>query len=159
MNCNSIDTKIIAAFPGLGKSYLYQNQSELGLSVLDSDSKSFSWLEFDVRNPNFPQNYIEHIKYNIGFFNIICVSTHKAVRQALAREDINYYLAYPCPDTVDKNKYMEMLLARGSSLEFVEMIYNNWEAFIEDIECETFPTKIAVPNGFTLTDIIKNKLL
>ena len=36
-------TIILSAFPGTGKTYLFNNQEKLGLSVLDSDSSEFSW--------------------------------------------------------------------------------------------------------------------
>ena len=55
--------KLISGFPGIGKTY-YKQKSEL--NVLDSDSSKFSWIEKDVRHPDFPQNYIDHIKKNLN---------------------------------------------------------------------------------------------
>lgn len=56
---------------------------------LDSDSSNFSWVKDEngnntkERNPEFPKNYIEHIKSNIGKVDVIFVSSHKVVREAL----------------------------------------------------------------------------
>ena len=67
-------TRIISAFPGTGKSYFHNNSE---YSTLDSDSSEFSWIINDdgdkVRNPNFPSNYISHIKDNIGKADFIFV--------------------------------------------------------------------------------------
>ena len=72
-------TVVVSAFPCCGKTYAFENYQNK-YSMLDSDSSKFSWTyeaEKDengnilrgikrVRNPNFPKNYIEHIKENIG---------------------------------------------------------------------------------------------
>ena len=69
MKTKTIRTKIISAFPGTGKSYYHNKNKE---TTLDSDSSNFSWIKDEngnnttERNPKFPQNYIYHIKENIG---------------------------------------------------------------------------------------------
>ena len=77
-------TKIISAFPGVGKTTYHKNNPD---TTLDSDSSSFSWIVDEhgnkTRNPHFPQNYIDHIKQNIGKYKYIFVSSHKEVRDAL----------------------------------------------------------------------------
>ena len=88
-------TKIISAFPGTGKSVYHQKHKE---TTLDSDSSNFSWIIDEngnkVRNTEFPKNYIEHIKENIGKYEFIFVSSHKDVREALLNECIFFYLVY-----------------------------------------------------------------
>jgi predicted nucleotidyltransferase len=79
-------TRIISAFPGTGKTYFYNKNKE---TTMDSDSSQFSGVKDQngnntkERNPNFPKNYIEHIKENIGKYEFILVSSHKEVRNAL----------------------------------------------------------------------------
>lgn len=46
--------------------------------------------EIKVRNPDFPKNYIEHIKENIGKVDFIFVSSHLQVREAMKEADIHY---------------------------------------------------------------------
>ena len=86
-------TRIISAFPGTGKTYYHKMNPE---TTLDSDSSNFSWLEAPagglVRNPEFPNNYIQHIKENIGKYEIIFVSSHEEVRKALIENCIFFYL-------------------------------------------------------------------
>ena len=59
-------TKIVSAFPGMGKTTYHKNNPK---TTLDSDSSGFSWVINEsgekVRNSEFPQNYINHIKENI----------------------------------------------------------------------------------------------
>jgi len=55
-------TRIISAFPGTGKSYYHNKHKE---TTLDSDSSNFSLVVENgekKRNPDFPENYIKHIK-------------------------------------------------------------------------------------------------
>jgi hypothetical protein len=54
---DSINTMVISAFPGCGKSHYFRNNSDK--IVLDSDSSTFD-------KSDFPRNYIQHIKSNLG---------------------------------------------------------------------------------------------
>ena len=94
-----MNTKIYSIFPACGKTWLYEHQEDYGLKILDSDSSEFSWIRcYDaygrpttkLRNPDFPNNYIKHIKENIGKYDCIFVSSHKSVREALNAEGIDY---------------------------------------------------------------------
>ena len=65
------NTIVLSAFPGLGKTTFFNKCKESKISVLDSDSINFSWLEGGtdsdgsnetrVRNPDFPNNFIQYI--------------------------------------------------------------------------------------------------
>jgi len=87
------DTLIISAFPGCGKSFAYEALKEK-IVILDSDSSDYSWTEKSsgVRHPDFPANYIKHIKDNIGASDIIMVSSHAEVRTALKEAGLSYLL-------------------------------------------------------------------
>lgn len=110
-------TKIYSVFPACGKTWLCEHQEQYGLKILDSDSSQFSWIikeiEDDehviidggemkplthkekVRNPEFPANYIKHIKEQIGKCDYIFVSSHASVREALEAEGIDFTIVYP----------------------------------------------------------------
>ena len=55
-----------------------------------------------VRNPNFVEDYIGHIKENIGKVDIIFVSTHLEVRQSLQDNNIEYYTVYPSKNMLNE---------------------------------------------------------
>lgn len=122
------DTKIIAGFPGVGKSYCAENYAFINrLFIMDSDSS-----EFD--KSNFPDNYIEHIKYhvNTGLIDIIFTSTHKVVRDALIKNNISFYLVYPNKDL--KVEYLERYRQRGSDSKFIELLDKLWDTWIDEME-------------------------
>jgi len=125
------ETKIISAFPGTGKTFLFEH--EKNSEILDSDSSKFSWADEEQteRHPDFPQNYIDHIKTHIGKVDTILVSTHKEIRNALAENNIFYTLVYPNIEL--KAEYKERFIERGNDDAFIKMIDENWDRFIKDI--------------------------
>lgn len=125
-------TRVISAFPGTGKSHFHECNKE---TTLDSDSSLFSWIEKDgkkVRNPNFPDNYIQHIRENIGKYDYIFVSSHKEVREALRAHCIFFYVFYP--HTTSKNMYIQRYKDRGSPEAFIKLISDNWYEWLKEIK-------------------------
>jgi hypothetical protein len=125
-------TLVISAFPSTGKSYL----SKL-VNSLDSDSSSFSWLpNTKIRNGQFPFNYIQNIKRNLGKYDFIFVSSHKEVRTCMIQYGIDFLSVYP--DKSLKEEYLQRYKDRGNDLAFIEMMDKNWDSFIDgmgDLQC------------------------
>jgi len=127
-------TKIISAFPGTGKSYYHIKYPGI---TLDSDSSNFSWVKDEngnntkERNPEFPQNYINHIKENIGKYKYIFVSSHKEVRDALLDNCLFFYVVYP--NERRKDEFLERYRSRGNDEKFIQLISDNWEKWIREI--------------------------
>lgn len=125
-------TKIVCAFPGMGKSHFHARHKA---TTLDSDSSGFSWANDaqgnKVRNPDFPRNYIEHIRLNMGKYEYIFVSSHKEVRDALLQAGIFFLLAYPDPSR--KEEFLERYRARGNDEGFVGLVSNNWDAWLREM--------------------------
>lgn len=126
------DTKVIAAFPACGKSYCFDRNEDY--IILDSDSSKFSWM-WDcgekTRNPEFPKNYIEHIKENIGKVDYIFVSTHEEVRKALAEAGIDFILVFPKESL--KAEWVGRCFLRGSGEQFCNMIAGNWDTWMSQM--------------------------
>ncbi len=133
------NTIVISAFPACGKSYCFNHYQD-SLSMLDSDSSEFSWLKdaegknTKERNPDFPQNYIEHIKKNLGAVDVIFVSSHEVVRRALAQNNIKTLMVYPAVHL--KDEWLRRFRARGNHESFIDFISSNWDQFIADIDNE-----------------------
>lgn len=144
-----ITTLVISGFPGIGKSYYFREKP--GFIVLDSDSSVFSWSSEGVRNPDFPQNYIEHIKSNMGKVHTILVSSHKVVRDALRESGIDYVLVYPLRKL--KSEYIQRYRDRGSDEGFIRMIEGRWDDFMAELEAETFPLHRVLSEGEYLSDV------
>lgn len=140
---NSTTTLVVSAFPGCGKSHLFRNKGET--KILDSDSSTFDKSEF-------PQNYISHINSNIGSVDIILVSSHKVVRDALVDDGIEFTLVYPCRDI--KDEYIQRYVDRGNDDKFVELLKTNWENWMDELEEQSGCKKVELQKGEYLSDII-----
>lgn len=119
-------TRIVSAFPGTGKTHAFKSGE---FDCIDSDSSLFSWTTDDegrkVRNPNFPRNYVNHIRENVGKVDFIFVSTHKEVRDALRKSCLYFYLVYPHDDL--KDEYVRRFKERGSPQSFIDLVESQFE--------------------------------
>ena len=119
---------------------MFNNYNGKPFTMLDSDSSQFSWIKDEngnntkERDPNFPTNYIKHIKDNIGKVDVIFVSSHDIVRKALNENNINFFMVYP--DKSMKEEWIRRFRERGNDEGFIKFISDNWDDFIDEIEKE-----------------------
>lgn len=150
-------TKVVAAFPGTGKTHFTENYSGEG-TVLDSDSSAYSWLKQEgglkIRNPEFPGNYMDHIASNLGVASVILVSTHEDVRNALVEHGIDFTLVYP--DRTLKDEYVQRFRDRGSPEAFVNLIDGKWDEFVGQLEGQEGAEHVVLQQGQYLSDVIGN---
>ena len=145
--------KVIAAFPGIGKSFFTKNNEEFNCS--DSDSSNFSWeVPGIVRHNNFPANYIEHIKEMVKEKDYVFVSSHKEVRDALVAEGIDFYLVYPAIQS--KRAFIQRYIDRGNNAAFVKLLEQNWEEWIRDCQSQTGCTGVALGEGLYIDTVISS---
>lgn len=135
------NTLIVSAFTGTGKTKFYNDWMK-GLHpeydlVLDSDSYKFKWIlginGNRLINREFPNNYLEHIKMNIGEADIIFVSTHKEVINLLKQNNINFILIYPTNSVQIKQEYLQRYKNRNSDDDYIELIDKSWDLFMKDL--------------------------
>lgn len=148
-------TVVVSAFPCCGKTYAFEHYQDK-YSMLDSDSSKFSWIykfglgKYEkVRNPEFPQNYIEHIKENIGKVDIIFVSSHLQVREAMKEAGIRYCTVYPKKEML--NEWVGRMYRRGNDYEFIKFQIEHWDEFMHNITFE--------PYGFGICRLGNNEYL
>lgn len=140
-------TLIISAFPGTGKTYLTQNRSDL--TIWDSDSSNFS------KSPEFPQNYVDYIKLGIKLEkDVILVSSHKVVRDALTANGIQFITIVPPIEA--KEEYSQRYRDRGSAESFIDLISNNWADWLKETYSQ--PGSYVLFAGEYLSDIIDQLL-
>ena len=141
---------VISAFPATGKTYYCSNGdwSQYMPQGFASDSDS---SKFD--KSNFPQNYIDHINELIKEgVNRIFVSSHKEVRDALVENGIDFVLVYP--KTELKDEYIDRYKKRGSSHEFIQLVSNNWNEWIEQLKNQKSCKHIELDSGQFLSNVI-----
>lgn len=142
------NTIVISAFPGTGKTHYYSAKSTRGKYVLDSDSSKFDKSEF-------PQNYIDHIKSQNGKVNIIFVSSHKEVREALVANEIGFILVYP--EIGLKDEYIERFKKRGSSEAFISLLLDKFEEWVTQLMNQKDCVHNVLKSGQYISDIITRK--
>ena len=105
---------IISCFPLCGRTTYAQNSQ---YKVLDLDTNPYMWVFHDsteVRNPDFPNNYIEAINDNANKYDIILVPSSITVRFALSTNNIPYYLVYPDNSQACYNEWKRRAELKGS---------------------------------------------
>jgi len=149
-----METKIIAAFPGCGKSSFFRQYPDL---CLDSDSSNWSWLigkdGLKERHPEFPENYIKHIKENLGKVKWIFVSSHDSVRDALIENQLPFYLVYPSIDR--KDEFLENYINRGNDDHFIQLLNNNFEKWVNDCSNTNSPfcMRVCMIDGYLIDEL------
>ena len=139
---NELYTMLCAGFPAVGKSYFYNHSK---LKVLDSDSSKFD-------KAFFPKNYIDHIKANLGKVDIILISSHEVVRDALVKEGLDFTLVYPNIDL--KQEFIERYKQREDPESFIKLVSDNWTEWITQLQNQNGCKKIELSIGQYLKDVI-----
>jgi len=137
-------TRLISAFPGCGKSHLFRNKGTR--TILDSDSSKFN-------KDYFPENYMQHIKNNMGKADIILISSHDVVRDALVENELPFTLVYP--DRSIKEEYIQRYKDRGNEDSFVKLLQENWDNWMDGMENQKGCDHIKLQKGQYLSDVIE----
>lgn len=138
----------IAGFPGTGKSYFC---SKNNLHTHDSDSSAYSKLKDGTPNPNFIEDYFNHLdnlQYVPGL--MVFVSTHEKVLAELDKRGMNYVIIIPKQTLLAE--YVKRYEERGSPKEFIDLIINNWHAWLTDIKSKY--RYFELDSGQTITDFM-----
>lgn len=129
-------TRVIAGFPGVGKSFFRASTgSDKTLRISDSDSSQFHWINENgerKENPNFINDYLEHIKSLLMKVDIIFVSTHEKVLLALQENGIDFTIVYP--DRSLKEEYIRRYRRRKSPDSFINLLENKFDEWVDVIE-------------------------
>lgn len=148
-------TNIWSAFPLCGKTYC---TNVLNLDATDSDSSKYSWRTVDgvkERNPEFPANYLQHIKEVMNKYEYVFVSCHAEVRKALQEAGIKYNLVFP------ERSAKEEWLRRYDNREYngfpKHVLENCWDAWMDDMRSDPgAANKYELSKGEYINDVIKN---
>lgn len=120
-------SNVICGFPGIGKEYLGMKHPE---RITNINTDTYAWLTPTIRNPKFPQNYIDAVRESKG---LVLVSSHKDVRECLSKNKVNYSTCYPRLDC--KHSYLKRYRLRGSPEAFVllmDIMWSDWHRQIRE---------------------------
>ncbi len=172
LNLNGV-SQVLAAMPGVGKSTLMKIAQENGFKVVDSDSQRFSFLTNEqgqyidregkivttkqarIANPNFVSDYVAHIREMTTQNDLVFVSAHEAIRDALAQGGIQFDLVRYEEEVKDE---VVARIRNRKSAQPNEIIANvlsaNWDKWMETID-KPGPRHIFVlGSGQYLNDIL-----
>ena len=146
---------IICGFPGVGKSTVAANRTD----IVDAESSGFSHpfnpeTGQQEADPKFPLNYVEHLKQlasRLGGYQYVLASCHKEVRDELEKQEIPFVVVVPSCGC--KDEYMARYLKRGDSAEFIGNVYIHWQEWLDEIESRHQPV-IHLTWRETLADIL-----
>lgn len=133
-------TVIISAFICCGKTYMTEKYNGWKYTMLDIETGDFTGTSnisenmTQKINPDFPQNYIECIKENIGKYDIIFVSAHSKVRRALKDNNLKFILVTPRRNM--KHVWLDRLRQLETPDTIIQSIANNWDSYINMMELE-----------------------
>lgn len=137
------NSKIVFGFPGVGKTYCFAHQKELGLKLVDSDSSMFHWV-YDLNgnpcldedgnkreHPEWPMNYIKYVtligKEKAEKPDYILMSTHEDVMNAMKDSGFDMILVVPGED--EKDNMMRLYKERGNDEKFIEMMDKKYDEY------------------------------
>lgn len=153
----NMKTRIISAFPGAGKSYLVKSHAHRK-TIVDLDSNEYT-LGHDktgkVLGGDFPANYIHAINDQLGKVDILLVSIHKEVRQALQNAGLEFTLVYP--EIKLKTEYIDRFVKRKDPQSFIDLFNDNWDQIIEQLKSQEDCEHIVLKSGQYLNDVMTKK--
>ena len=144
---------LVSAFPGLGKTYLYQQYKDR-LKILDLNTGRFE-------GDDFPGNYIAEVEKRLNDYDLILLSSDRNVRYALNDVGLDFDLFYPSKDR--KNELIEIYVTNRKSRDFIMNLDHNFYDLIDEIEDEDlehcFKHKLDKPHRFIAQfDLLNNFL-
>lgn len=136
------DNIIYASFCGTGKSYLCNKFPKKCIEF-----ECWKYTEGD-----FPHNYVEEIKKQIGKKKVIFISTNPIVLKELHEFGLSIVLVYPKNNL--KKLYLERFVNRDSSEEFIDTLNKNWDNWINELKRQAYCNHLVLSDGQYLEDVL-----
>lgn len=139
--------KVIAGFPGVGKSTLCTQYS----NVVDLDSALFE------KDEHFAENYVKKIKEELQKPNrCVVVSVHPPLLEKMKEEGIPFYLVYP--GSALKEEFLVRYEGRQDTKDFIKQLNDNWFNYLNGLhnfELSEDSKRIVLERYENLGDVIR----
>ena len=135
-------TRIVCGWAGIGKSYLAQAPD---FRALDLDSAKYSWIKDAEGNNTKERNPNANIDYPAAIINefrsqkhdLLLVSTHDYVREALRKEKIPYMIVHPSLDR--KDEFKQRYIDRKNDEAMIKLLIDGWDTLLGELKADTNP--------------------
>lgn len=159
-----METKVICAFAGLGKSYLgkkysYVEDCDIGpfKYKYDDSIKNYECLKATqgrIKNEEYPFNYLEKLKQLINQNKIILVPADLQIRQLLTKQGIDFIFVIPSLDS--KEELIARFKNRGNNDTFIKRAIKDLDDWYKEISTYNYET-IVLPKKYYLEDLLLSK--
>lgn len=169
-------TKIILAFPCMGKTYYAQNNPDKAIDLESSDyffdktgyehltSEEFKGLPDRKLNPNGLQDYLKAIDNAVksNEYEYIFTSQSPDVVKGILALGYQVHYVKPLPNELSKVEFRKRALSRGNNEKWIETTIKFLEpsplSYFDEDEINNIFIHL-IPSKLYLTDVIENNLI
>jgi hypothetical protein len=169
-------TKIILAFPCLGKTHYAKNNPDKAIDLESSDyffdktgyehltSEEFKGLPDRKPNPNGLQDYLKAIDRAVKSNKYEYIFTSQSPDVVKGILDLGYQVHYvkPLPNELSKIEFRKRALSRGNNEKWIETTIKFLEpsplSYFNEDEIDNIFIHL-IPSKLYLTDVIENDLI
>lgn len=137
-----MNTKIIAAFCGTGKTYIC-NQTNINAIEIEY---------WKYKNEGLQKEYIGDVKKQIGNVDYIFISTEPEGLKLLQEQGISIILIYP--ENRLRNEYLDRYIERDSPYDFIGTFMKYWDKWINELKEQEYCKHIILNENEYLLDKI-----
>lgn len=145
--------KAICGYPGIGKTYLTNQDSRF----VDGWLSEHLYIDKakGIRNPDFPSNYMRTVSNIIKQGKIVVTAMSEEARDVFNMLDMPFVVIYP--NASEKDRYFNIYDARPDVREWISLNKRVWDDKIKRIQEMRVPIgcyKDEIPKGMNLTEYL-----
>jgi len=138
-----MNTQIIAAFCGTGKTYVCEN----------TNIKSIEIEYWKYKDNGLQKKYIKDIETQFGKVDYIFISTDPDGLKLLNKKGYNITLVYPKNEL--RNEYLDRYIDRDSPYDFIGTFMKHWHIWINELKEQKYCTHVILDKGEYLLNKIQ----
>lgn len=137
-----METKIIAAWCGTGKSFICERTNLNAIEI-----EYWKYKERMLQNA-----YIKEVKRQMGTVEYILISTEPDGLRLLCNHGIEIILVYP--EKGLRNEYLDRYIDRDSPYEFIGTFMKHWDIWIDELKEQDYCSHTILKSGEYLQNVL-----